>query len=403
MKRRAIKTIVPALLALLGQPIPVVSLASDHVDGPVTRREGGADITDLYAFPAPDSGWLVLIMNLYPLLPANGHFQEAVSYEFLLRPAAVAGTGLKTAFSPGDEIRIACRFSARGEDEPDTVHCSGGGIEVSGPLGETAGDRARDGALLFAGRRADPFFFNAEWATKASEEGVLLEPEDDNIMEDANVLSIVIEIEASRLGLGTADLLAVAAQTMTRDAEDAPWRRLDRIGRPEITNVSMVAHGDDEELRDAYNQLAPFSADVKDLAPYRARLRRNIGFFDAIDQVEDWPSQWVEVLADLLVQDYLLVDLSKPCGGSSYFAIESSLLRTQRHTRCGGRLPQDDVMDRVFTLLINAGQGRPLRDGVDAPTPALPVDFPYLAEPSSGPAAWLKAFFGQKKVRPSAH
>lgn len=67
---------------------------------------------------------------------------------------------------------------------------------------------------------------------------MLLEPEDGNIMENANVLSIVLEIEASRLGLGIADLLAVAAQTMTRDEEGAPWWRLDRIGRPEITNVS---------------------------------------------------------------------------------------------------------------------------------------------------------------------
>jgi hypothetical protein len=393
----AVAVTITLLFTLLS---PIGPLASDHIDGPVTRREGGADITDLYAFPAADTGWLVLIMNLYPLLPDNGHFLEAVSYEFLLRSAAAAGSGLATGFTLGDEVKIACRFDAHGKEVPEIVRCSGGGISVSGSLGETLGDRTMDGVRLFAGPRADAFFFHGDWATQASKKGVLNEPENDNILADTNVLSIVLELEIARLGLGNAKLLAIAAQTMTQDDEGAPWRRLDRVGRPEITNVSMVAHDEDRELRDSYNQLEPFSENKRDLAPYRERLRRNIGFFDAIDQVRDWPPQWADVLAGLLVQDYLVVDPGLPCGGSSYFEIESSLMRRLPHARCGGRVPEDDVMDTIFTLLINGGHGRQVRDGVDAPSPDLPDGFPYLAEPNSGVKAWVKARFGQKTVRP---
>ena len=51
----------------------------------------------------------------------------------------------------------------------------------------------------------------------------------------------------------------------------------------------------------------------------------------------------------------------------------------------GGRALNDDVMDTIFTLLVNAGKGHTIRDGVDAATrPATPY-FPYLAEPSPDP------------------
>lgn len=392
-----ISVVITLLLVLLS---PINPRASDHIDGPVTRRDGGTDITDLYAFPAADRGWLVLIMNLYPLLPADGHFLEKVSYEFLLRPAVVTGKGLKTGFALGDEVKITCRFAKGGEDAPEIARCSGAGINVSGRLSETLGDRIKDGVQLFAGPRADAFFFYSEWATKASKQGRLEEPENDNTMANANVLSIVLELEIARLGLDDAILLAIAAQTMTQDKEGEPWRRLDRIGRPEITNVSMVAHDGDKELRDSYNQLEPFSTSDGDLVPYRERLRRNIDFFDAIDQVKDWSPQWADVLAELLVQDYLVVDPSMPCGDSSYFEIESSLLRQMPHNRCGGRTPEDDVMDRIFSLLINGGHAGQVRDGVDVPSPDLSDGFPYLAKPNSGFMAWIKAHLGQKSVRP---
>ena len=35
------------------------------------------------------------------------------------------------------------------------------------------------------------------------------------------------------------------------------------------------------------------------------------------------------------------------------------------HTTCGGRALNDDVMDTIFTVLINAGKGPVIRDGVD--------------------------------------
>jgi hypothetical protein len=42
-------------------------------------------------------------------------------------------------------------------------------------------------------------------------------------------------------------------------------------------------------------------------------------------------------------------------------------------------------MDTLFTLLINAGNGRPVRDGVDQATRPASRTFPYLAAPNPDP------------------
>jgi hypothetical protein len=370
---------------------------SDHVDGPLTRCDPASDITDLYVFPGTASDSLVLVMDLYPLLPSKGHFRDDVSYEFLVRPVSLVGPGAPQT-QPEPTVQIACRFETDGAHDPNRVSCSGPGLALSGPLNQVTAD-ADHGARLFAGPRADPFFFNAEWANTASTKGRLPEPEEDNLMSRANVLSIVLELDYKRLGLGEPGPLAVAAQTMAL-APGGASRRLDRVGRPEITNVSMAAHDGDPELRDDYNRLEPFTTDIAALAPYRERLIRNIGYYDGLDQRDDWTPEAAEALADLLVRDFLIFDASLPCTHSGYFEIESALLAGQTHSGCGGRHPNDDIMDRLYTLLVRHGAEPALRDGVDAPERPLEADFPYLTEPNRGLLAWLKSYLGEGKIRP---
>ena len=55
------------------------------------------------------------------------------------------------------------------------------------------------------------------------------------------------------------------------------------------------------------------------------------------------------------------------------------------HQTCGGRTPNDDVMDTIFSLMINAGQGERIRDGVDRASRPADRTFPYLAPPSDDP------------------
>ena len=93
---------------------------------------------------------------------------------------------------------------------------------------------------------------------------------------------------------------------------------------------------------------------------YRARLNANLAFWDGIDGKADWAtdSNGDHPLTNLVLADYLVVDLTKPyVERGSFLEIELAARRGEAHETCGGRTLNDDVMDTIFTQLINAGNG----------------------------------------------
>jgi hypothetical protein len=121
---------------------------------------------------------------------------------------------------------------------------------------------------------------------------------------------------------------------------------------------------------------------------YQARLDANLTFWDRLDGRTDWApdEHGRHPLTDLLLDDYLVLDVTRPyaeCG--SFLEIEGARMRGEPHQTCGGRALNDDVMDTLFTLLINAGSGPRISDGVDRASRPASTTFPYLAEPNSDP------------------
>lgn len=373
-------------------------LSSDHIDGPITTKHAVADLTDLFVFPTPNTpGSLTLILNAYPFAPSYAHFPERVTYTFLIRKAEISSAGGRPTFQTGEEVRLCCEFKTPHDSAKHTVTCkSSSGVQATSLVNQSS---STGDFRVFAGLRSDPFFFNGKWAVSVSTRGVLLPPQKRNSMNSLNVLSIVIDIETSKLFAGPLpSLLAVTATTTTQDDATSPVRQLDRIGRPEITNVTMVANGA-KDLRDLYNKEPPFSS-PGDVGSYRTRLRDNIAFYDHIDGKVEWAEVDKDALADLLLNDFLVIDLAKPSGSDAFFEIERALLDGRDHVTCGGRKPADDIMDTLLTYYINRGLGPAVHDGVDKPEKAISDSFPYLAPPSTGlwakaKAAFARWYFGQ--------
>src|SRR5512132_4724674 len=118
-------------------------------------------------------------------------------------------------------------------------------------------------------------------------------------------------------------------------------------------------------MEDAF-QLAPAYQGA-----YRARLNANLAFWDGLDGNQDWlvGEGGAHPLTELVLADYLVVDVTKPYADQgSFFEIERATREGHAHETCGGRAPNDDVMDTIFTLLVNAGNGPVIRDGVDRAT-----------------------------------
>jgi hypothetical protein len=86
-----------------------------------------------------------------------------------------------------------------------------------------------------------------------------------------------------------------------------------------------------------------------------------------------------------LLADFLVVDAAKPYAEDTYFEIERAALAGRPHQTCGGRSLNDDVMDTIFTLLVNGGNGPRISDGVDRPTLLASRAFPYLVPANPNP------------------
>ena len=145
----------------------------------------------------------------------------------------------------------------------------------------------------------------------------------------------------------------------------------------------------DLEVRDLYNLEDAFHMSKDYGGVYRARLHANLAFHDRLDGKTDWPlgPDGVHPLTELLLADYLVVDVAKPYAADSFFEIEQATLDGRTHQTCGGRSLNDDVIDKELTLLVNGGKGPRVSDGVDRPQTPVSDTFPYLAPPTHQPRA----------------
>jgi hypothetical protein len=355
-----------------------------------------ADITDLYAFPSPEHpGRLVLVLNTMPFAPPSAVFSDGLIYRFRLRPLTASDRDDGAPFAAGgDEIAIDCVFSApaggtgaNGPGQEGTCATSAGQT-VSMTVNDESGGQAH-GVRVFAGLRWDPFIMDAPATLKTIATGKLAFTDPGAIYLDGkNVLSLVVEVD--RAMLGGAELYGVVAETLTRGSLSV---RLERAGRPEVPNLMLAPKqfdpvNRDLEIRDLYNSDDAFGLSPAYQSAYRARLNANLAFWDGLDGKTDWSARedGAHPLTELMLADFLVVDVTKPYAEQgSFMEIELAARRGEAHRTCGGRALNDDVMDTIFTLLVNAGHGPVIRDGVDQATRPASRAFPYLAPPNPDP------------------
>ncbi len=125
--------------------------SADHLDSPAVVNEPTADINDMYAWM--DGSNLVLAMTVLPAADkTSAKFSDSVQYVFH------TSSGKKFGATTADED-IICTF-----DVAQKISCWVGTDEmVTGDASATTGLSSTDGKVkVFAGVRADPFFFNLD-------------------------------------------------------------------------------------------------------------------------------------------------------------------------------------------------------------------------------------------------
>jgi hypothetical protein len=208
------------VVALLSLPVSP-TYASDHLDGVKTSADQSADLSDVFAFVSPsDPSRVVLVLDVHPLAFKGTQFSDAVDYKFRIRP--VDSSTMTASTDASQEESVVCSFAANGLTAPNqqatcvlTLHGAPETVtfQTRGP-GFMAGGTGQTGtSKVFAGVRSDPY------ATDTARVGAYykLQPAPTaptkNALKGFNVLSIVVEVDASRL---PSPLLAVTAQTVRR-------------------------------------------------------------------------------------------------------------------------------------------------------------------------------------------
>ena len=375
---------------------------SDHNSGPRALADPVVDITDLYVFPNPERpGSLVLVLDVFPSAEPTALFSDAVDYRFRVRPVKIP-PGAGAAFAVSEkEYTISCRFAAPIQSQgggplvQEGACTASTGQAVSFRVNDEEGGKAQ-GLRVFAGRRLDPFFFDGVRVvqTVVTRQLALVSPGDSRQYRQ-NCLSIVVEVDVATIfGADAGPLFAVVGETAMVGSITV---RLERFGRPLMKSVVLGSKDFDTvnrdlDIRDLYNQEDAFNLGPTYLGAYRARMNANLSFWDGLDQKTDWPpdADGAHPLTKLLLADFMVVDVSKPYVEDSYLEIERALLKGASHETCGGRSPNDDIGDTLLTMLINAGNGPRISDGVDGQAVRASRAFPYLAPPDPNPPAKIE-------------
>ncbi|EPE96391.1 DUF4331 family protein [Rhizobium grahamii] len=356
---------------------------SDHFSGPAVMDDPAVDITDFYAFPSPERpGNLVLIMNAFPMATSQSFFSDVVTYRFRLRPLTRSGMGF--VHGPAEHT-IDVRFS----DVPDGTSVQKGTILTSDgrEAGFVTGEPSElEGMRVYAGLVSDPFFMDVEATIRTDLSGKLsFRAKGTNTVEFRDVLTIVVEVPFAPILEGLDDNTLIGAVAETLVARRAKPIRLERVGRPEIKNVMLANATRDPkgvELRDLYNREDAFFLSKEYRPLYEARVGATLSFFDGLDAEIAWPplADGRHPMRDLLIDDYLVLDLAHPFGTGNFLEIERAALGGRQHTSAGGRWLDDDILDEMLTLFVNGGRGERLGDGVDGPTSPAGPAFPFVRQ-----------------------
>ena len=373
-------------ICILCLPLTVFSLgiahATDHIDGAFSVANPKVDLTDLYAFTSEvDPSKLIVILNVITAAQPWERPDENVAFEILISPAAFEGKSQSITANVDEAYRLSCYWSKT------KVDCaSSSDTKLSTAVNQ---ENSEDGLRVFAGKRSDPFVLNGAWAAELAVKNEIPESFNDNIIQNFNVFSIVVEFTLSQeIPWYKKRILAIGGQARNLETNLI----LDRIGRPEIANIVLQSNSG-EDLREALNTVPALSVHSGLYGPMLNRIRENLDRYDRMSPTEFETNK--DELAVILAHDFLTIDPNLPCGTAQYFDLEYALLLGRSALACGGRPIDQDVIDSVYGLMVSGNPYNHISDGVNEPTKPNTAEFPYLSEPNEGPKAFIYAAVGR--------
>jgi hypothetical protein len=408
-----------AALAAAGVgPFRARLLASDHADTAEIVNRIGGDMTDVFIFPSStNSDNVVLVLDAHGLIPGgvtDVSFDPRVLYQF-----KIDNTGDSV-----EDLVIQVKFGSPGANQ--AVYVAGpykpfttGTTSIFGRRHPTVGTINQPfepvgGMQVFAGLRADPFFFDVgqffaifpdratgltgkqvdfasiRAANTPQQGGFLPAGQASDFLAGLNCLSIVVELPRARLappGQSPGVIRLWETTSVFSGPPDFNYRQLDRLARP-IVNEGLATitkrrheHNNKDNPTDDSNATAGLITDIDGFLQFPA------GRSSAIRHV----------IESILVPDVMIADLSQT-DGAAYLGTEvTQALSGGARSSFGGRALSDDVVDislgiifgnTVPALGLAPDDGAELPSfttdnvGYDATVKKTLTSFPYVGTPN---------------------
>jgi len=308
---------------------PLGSRAADHLDAPNLAIREDADINDVYVFQASAPGRTAIAVTTSPAAGVIGPIDYATNVRYKINMDrngdAVEDLAYVLDFSApasGSQSYTVTRYTGA------NARSLGQGVTLGGGQRGVANSLKGDG-LVFAGLRADPFFFDL-----AAFKHVVLGqangrtgfcdqpgPAGIDFFASFNTNAIVLDLPNESLS-DSGGAIGVWATTLDR----ATGTMIDQMGRPAINTVFNHTVADKE----AFNATPPSQQ------PTSGNFRNNI--ITTLETLGGYSPATAGAIADILLPDVLSYTVGTAAAGP-----------------LNGRAPADDVIDVELGLVTQGG------------------------------------------------
>ena len=322
------------------------TIASDHQEAPLVTGRPGADITDVFLFPARNPRNVVFAMDIHALIPrgmsAGYYFDPGVMYQFKINTNGGAKENKVLQFraigGPGSQHLEF--FGPASPAMPGTLSTWVGNPQ---PFNFNQVSHLANGVSVFAGPRKDPFFLDLAQLLKIlpdrnafyHDPGTGVPPPSArcfrnpgvDFFHDYNVLTLVAELPRSMLASGNGKLGVIHMYATTSLAEGGrAFTQIERTARPAVKETFEAFQDHDRS-----NRRPPWDDPL---------LGDSIVAFTTAKPPNGAgrSAQIAAVLRHVLIPDELAADLSS-AGPAGYLGVET------KAGNFGGRGPSTVVID----------------------------------------------------------
>jgi len=287
----------------------------------------GADITDVFVFPAADPKKVVLAMDVHPLIApseaSSAAFDPGVLYQ------------IKVTNDPSRVESHVIQFKARGAADAQVVDvylASPARGSTTAALGNKLGTATLNqqvqlsgGGIAFAGVREEPFSFDlAQFFKIDPDRNYKLQPHPPapsatcfrkpgkDFLTGYNVLSLIVEVPRTLFADRKGNVGVVHVWATTSIERGGTWTQVERLARPAVKEAfeSFKDH-------DATNLVAPWPGDTLLQRSIREYMMRPKPYGAGRSQAV------AEAMVKLLMPDQLTANFAQ-AGPARYLAIETN-------------------------------------------------------------------------------